>query len=250
MVNRKSTGGRDMNTDKQAIAVTLLVFALIMAASGVVSAQTTPAALVAYCAPVVYANVDKPGGNIVVLPSELKSDNAVFKQQVSAGDIAAFASSELAKDHFTVLSLSDLGLSPEPVVQTLTKGDKTALANLMTGPLSSVQYLLKFDLLKAERVGEPKKRFGGALGVVVGTPIPAATSSVPDTWTVGIRYIVFDASTGEKVASNYFQLRMQLGPLDASSLAAEVTPSPNNVTLQSMVQRIIQRCVVDLDAHK
>ena len=58
---------------------------------------------------VVYANANKPGPALVVIPGEMKSNNATFLQKYSANNIADFGELELSKANFQVLERSNLG---------------------------------------------------------------------------------------------------------------------------------------------
>ena len=56
--------------------------------------------------PVEYVNAAKPGPAIIVLPGEIKSNNANFMQKFGPSNIADFAELELSKANFKVLELS------------------------------------------------------------------------------------------------------------------------------------------------
>ena len=59
--------------------------------------------------PVEYANAAKPGPAIIVIPGEVKSNNASFAQKFGPNNIADFAELELGKANFKVLERSNLG---------------------------------------------------------------------------------------------------------------------------------------------
>jgi len=58
---------------------------------------------------VTYTNAAKQGPQLVVLPGEIKSNNAGFVQKYGPNNIADFGELELSKANFRVLDRSDLG---------------------------------------------------------------------------------------------------------------------------------------------
>src|ERR1700755_2972357 len=73
------------------------------------SQQTNEAADKALYKPIEYANANKQGPALVVIPGEIKSSNATFTQKFTANNIADFAEIELSKANFQVLERTDLG---------------------------------------------------------------------------------------------------------------------------------------------
>ena len=63
--------------------------------------------------PVEYVNASKKGPALVVIPGEIKSNNATFVQKFTANNIADFGEIELSSANFQVLERSNLG----PVAQ-------------------------------------------------------------------------------------------------------------------------------------
>src|SRR5688500_2867367 len=59
--------------------------------------------------PVEYTNAGKPGPALVVIPGEIKSNNATFLQKFAANNIADFAEIELSNANFQVLERTNLG---------------------------------------------------------------------------------------------------------------------------------------------
>ena len=59
--------------------------------------------------PVVYANAGKKGPAVIVIPGEIKSNNATFIQKFTANNIADFGEVEMSSANFTVLERSNLG---------------------------------------------------------------------------------------------------------------------------------------------
>src|ERR1700738_311974 len=59
--------------------------------------------------PVVYANANKRGPAVIVIPGEIKSNNATFLQKFTSNNIADFGEVELSSANFPVLERSNLG---------------------------------------------------------------------------------------------------------------------------------------------
>jgi uncharacterized protein YfaP (DUF2135 family) len=59
--------------------------------------------------PVTYTNAAKKGPAVIVIPGEIKSNNATFLQKFTANNIADFGEIELTSANFTVLERSNLG---------------------------------------------------------------------------------------------------------------------------------------------
>ncbi|HVE51687.1 MAG TPA: hypothetical protein VNG69_18955, partial [Casimicrobiaceae bacterium] len=59
--------------------------------------------------PVEYTNANKRGPALVVIPGEIKSNNATFLQKFTANNIADFGEIELSNANFAVLERSNLG---------------------------------------------------------------------------------------------------------------------------------------------
>ncbi|OYU44778.1 MAG: hypothetical protein CFE44_11105, partial [Burkholderiales bacterium PBB4] len=58
---------------------------------------------------VEYTNRNKKGPALVVIPGEIKSNNATFTQKFSSNNIADFGELELSNANFPVLERSNLG---------------------------------------------------------------------------------------------------------------------------------------------
>ena len=213
--------------------------------------------------PVEYINKDKPGPKLVVIPGEIKSSNASFEQKVTANNIADFGELELGKANFGVLERSDLGPMLDEMKLAANMGDKDGLAKFKKGKFATTQWFVKFDILKAEPVAAVKKGFSGkAVGGLLGGVIPGVggsvagqtvgsveTSTSAGIWIVGMKYKVLDASTSEQVATNYFEGKMELGS-KGSSVMGISNATESGVTLDTMVQRLVQMCVAEIDAKK
>lgn len=255
-------------------SMTLLVMALVMAWAtpsalaagkkrGSASKEANEAADAAMYKPIEYANKDKEGPKLVVIPGEIKSNNATFEQKVTANNIADFGELELSKANFGVLERSDLGPMLDELRLAANMGNKESLSKFRKGKFATTKWLVRFDILKAEPVAAVKKRFsGGALGSVVGilggnrgadaagTAIGSVeTSDAAGVWIIGMRYKVLDAETSEQVTTNYVEAKMEIGAKQSSVMGIS-SEAVGGVTLDSMVQRLVQQCVVELDGKK
>jgi hypothetical protein len=59
--------------------------------------------------PVEYSNASKTGPPLIVIPGEIKSNNATFTQKFGSNNIADFVEVELSKANFQVLERTNLG---------------------------------------------------------------------------------------------------------------------------------------------
>src|SRR5207245_6627172 len=59
--------------------------------------------------PVVYTNANKKGPAVIVIPGEIKSNNATFLQKFTTNNIEDFGEIELSSANFGVLERSNLG---------------------------------------------------------------------------------------------------------------------------------------------
>lgn len=211
--------------------------------------------------PVEYANKDKAGPKLVVLPGEIKSTDATFTQKVTPNSVADFAEIELSKANFGVLERTDLGPMLDEVTLAANRGDADALKKFKKGKFETTKWFVKFDVLKAEKVaGAKKKASGGVLGSIAGTLIGGKGGAVTSTaggslesekgaevWLVGVRYKVIDASTSEQVATNYIEQKMETGAKSHSVLGFGGSQE-KFTTLDSTYQRLVQDCVAEMDA--
>src|SRR6186713_1111427 len=67
------------------------------------SQKTNEAADRAVYKPIEYSNASKAGPPLIVIPGEIKSNNATFVQKFGSNNIADFAEVELSKANFQVL---------------------------------------------------------------------------------------------------------------------------------------------------
>jgi len=236
-------------------------------AGGSVSREANAAADRGMNKEIEYSNASKVGPKLVVLPGEIKSNNSGFLQKFGPNNIADFGELELSKANFQVLERADLGPVLNEMQLAYGLGDPDAARKYMSkGKLKTTKWIVKFDILKAEQVIQEKKGFSGGvarnlLGIFVpggGMATSAAqevTGSVDTTsgagiWIIGMRYKIIDAVTTDIVAQNYTEEKMEIGA-KGTKVAGISSEAAGGISLDTMVQRLIQKCVWDMDAkHK
>ena len=211
--------------------------------------------------PVDYTNANKKGPAIVVIPGEVKSNNASFTQKFGPNNIADYAELELGKANFKVLERADMGPLLNEFQLAYTMGDpKAARKVLQKGKFKTTKWVMKFDILKAEPVAQANQGFdgqaagqliaigagsrgGAAAGVAVGSVKVEESTGV---WIIGMRYKIINANTTEQVATGYAEAKMELGAKSTSVLGVSSGAS-GGLTLDSMVQRLVQQNVFEID---
>src|SRR6266481_8435051 len=120
--------------------------------------------------PVVYANANKRGPAVIVIPGEIKSNNATFLQRFTANNIADFGEVELSSANFQVLERSNLGPLLKEFELAYNLGDPDqARKYLRMGKLKTTKYVVKFDILKTEQVAAAQQGFDGrTIGAMAG----------------------------------------------------------------------------------
>jgi len=225
------------------------------------SQKANAAADVAAYREVEYVNKGTKGPALVVIPGEIKSNNATFTQRFLPNNIADFGELELSQANFTVLERSNLGNLLQEISLAYNLGDvDKARKTMQIGKLKSTKWIVKFDVLKAEQIAENKEGFDGrAIGGIIGmfgglggAAAGHATSSVQTqdstgVWLIGMRYKIMDANTTEQVAQGYKELKMEVGAKQTSVLGVSQS-AKGGVGLDTMVQRLVQTCVYDIDS--
>lgn len=210
---------------------------------------------------VEYVNRATKGPALVVIPGEVKSNNATFVQRFLPNNIADFGELELSQANFTVLERANLGNLLQEISLAYNLGDANkARQTMQVGRLRATQWIVKFDILKAEQIAENKQGFDGrAVGGIVGlfgglggAVAGRATSSVQTAdstgvWLIGMRYKIMDANTTEQVAQGYKELKMEVGATGTSVLGVSQS-AKGGVGLDTMVQRLVQTAVWEIDS--
>ncbi|ROZ76081.1 hypothetical protein [Ramlibacter sp. WS9] len=226
------------------------------------SQQANAAADAAAYKEVDYVNKGRRGPALVVIPGEIKSNNAGFLQKFGPNNIADFGELELSQANFAVLERANLGHLLNEISLAYNLGDPQAARKTMQiGKLKTTQWVVKFDILKAEQIAENKKGFDGraigglvgmlggstgsyAAGHVVGSVQNQETTGV---WLIGMRYKIMNANTTEQVAQGYKELKMEVGA-NASSVMGVSQGAKGGVGLDTMVQRLVQTTVWEIDS--
>jgi hypothetical protein len=226
------------------------------------SQQANAAADAAAYREVQYTNKARRGPALVVIPGEVKSNNANFVQKFGPNNIADFGELELSQANFAVLERANLGNLLQEVSLAYNLGDvQQARRTMQMGKLKTTQWVVKFDILKAEQIAENKKGFdgravGGLISMFAGGMGGAAaghvTSSVQTqeatgVWLIGMRYKIMDANTTEQVAQGYKELKMEVGA-NATSVMGVSESAKGGVGLDTMVQRLVQTTVWEIDS--
>ncbi|MBC7621592.1 MAG: hypothetical protein H7293_21875 [Candidatus Saccharibacteria bacterium] len=211
---------------------------------------------------VVYSNLKKKGPALIVIPGEIKSNNATFTQKFSANNIADFGELELSNANFQVLERSNLGPLLNEITLAFNLGNPTAVRKTMQlGKLKTTKWVVKFDILKAEQIAENKAGFdgravgnlisqlsGGTAGQFAGSVV-GSVNNVEGTgvWLIGMRYKIMNANTTVQVAQGYKELKMEVGAKQTSVMGFSQS-AKGGVGLDTMVQRLVQTAVWDIDA--
>ena len=219
--------------------------------------------------PVEYVNASKKGPALVVIPGEIKSNNATFLQRFTANNIADFGELELSAANFQVLERSNLGPLLKEFELAYNLGDPQAARKYLgMGKLKTTKYVVKFDILKTEQVAAAQQGFDGhALGNIAGAlgafsgswggaragaVGQAAVGSVhtaesSGVWIIGMRYKIINAETTEQLAQGYTEEKMEVGAKSTSVLGVSQSQQ-GGVSLDTMVQRLVQKSVWEIDS--
>jgi hypothetical protein len=226
------------------------------------SQQANAAADAAAYQEVSYTNKARRGPALVVIPGEVKSNNASFVQKFGPNNIADFGELELSQANFPVLERANLGNLLQEVSLAYNLGDAQAARKTMQmGKLKTTQWIVKFDILKAEQIAENKKGFdgravGGLVSMFGGFGAAAAghvtgsvnTQESTGVWLIGMRYKIMDANTTEQVAQGYKELKMEVGASQTSVMGVS-QGAKGGVGLDTMVQRLVQTTVWEIDSR-
>src|SRR6476469_6984612 len=218
--------------------------------------------------PVEYMNASKRGPALIVIPGEIKSSNATFLQKFTSNNIADFGEVELSAANFQVLERSNLGPILREFELAYNLGDPQAARKMLgMGKLKSTKYVVKFDILKTEQVASAQQGFDGrALGNIAGAlgafsgswggaragaVGQAAVGSVQTgessgVWIIGMRYKIINAETTEQLAQGYTEEKMEVGAKSTSVLGVSQSQQ-GGVSLDTMVQRLVQKSVWEID---
>jgi hypothetical protein len=218
---------------------------------------------------ITYTNASKKGPAVIVIPGEIKSNNATFLQKFTANNIADYGELELGNANFPVLERSNLGPLLKEFELAYNLGDQDAARKMLKmGKLKTTKYVVKFDILKTEQIAAAQQGFdgrtighmvgilgafsgsrGGAeAGALGGTAVGSAHSNeATSVWVIGMRYKIINAETTEQVATGYTEEKMEVGATSSGLLGVNQSQQ-GGVGLDTMVQRLVQKSVWDIDA--
>ena len=213
--------------------------------------------------PIEYSNAAKAGPPLIVIPGEIKSNNATFTQRFGANNIADFAEIELSKANFQVLERTNLGPLLNEFTLAYNLGDPDQARKVLgRGKLKTTKWVVKFDILKTEQVAAAQQGFDGRAigqmaGILGGFGRGASAASVgvgsvqtsesSGVWIIGMRYKIINAETTEQVATGYTEEKMEVGAKSTSVMGVS-NSQQGGVSLDTMVQRLVQKSVWDIDA--
>jgi hypothetical protein len=218
--------------------------------------------------PVEYTNVSRKGPAVIVIPGEIKSSNATFLQKFTPNNIADFGELELSAANFQVLERSNLGPVLKEFELAYNLGDPNQARKILgMGKLKTTKYVVKFDILKTEQVASAQQGFDGrALGQIAGifgafsgsrggaqagavgqTAVGSVqTGESTGVWIIGMRYKIINAETTEQLAQGYTEEKMEVGAKSTSVLGVSQSQQ-GGVSLDTMVQRLVQKSVWEID---
>ena len=216
-----------------------------------------------------YVNKNKPGPQVIVIPGEVKSNNATFLQKFTANNIADYGELELSNANFKVLERSNLGPVLREFELAYNLGDPQAARKYLgMGKMKTTKYVVKFDILKTEQVASAQKSFdggtlgqmagilgsfsgsrgGAAAGAVGGTALGSVhQGEATSVWVIGMRYKIINAETTEQLAQGYTEEKMEVGATSSGALGANESQQ-GGAGLDTMVQRLIQKSVWEIDS--
>lgn len=225
------------------------------------SVRANEAANTALYKSVSYANAAQKGPAIIILPGEVKSNNATFSQRYGPNNIADYAELELSQANFQVLERANLGSVLREIELAYNMGDPAKAQTLFNkGELQNTRWIVKFDVLRAEKVAEASSGFSGStlgniggaiLGGIGGTVAREGVGSIKTTeasgvWIVGMRYKIIDARTTQQVAQGYAEDKMEVGSVGTSVFGVS-SRQEGGTTLDALVIKLVQKNVMDID---
>jgi len=216
-----------------------------------------------------YVNKNKPGPQVIVIPGEIKSNNATFLQKFTANNIADYGELELSNANFKVLERANLGPVLHEFELAYNLGDPNAARKYLgMGKMKTTKYVVKFDILKTEQVAAAQQSFdggtmgqmagllgafsgsrGGAMaGAVGGTALGSVHSGeATSVWVIGMRYKIINAETTEQLAQGYTEEKMEVGATSGGALGIN-NSQQGGAGLDTMVQRLVQKSVWEIDS--
>lgn len=216
--------------------------------------------------PIEYVNAATPGPALIVLPGELKSGHYLYRQKIGETNIADFGEMELQKAGFPILDRANLDAIVDEISLAAQMGDPGALKLFRKGKFAKARYLVRFDVIKAERVSQTRKSFDGTLaGVLVGGVLAGLTDSAElgtatgtaiasiksaeetSVWNMAMRYTIIDADTGQVAATGEVDETVDVKKTLQGFLGS-TEQKGNLLPLDAVTLRMIQQCVARIDS--
>ena len=210
-----------------------------------------------------YANAATKGPAIIVLPGEVKSNNATFSQRYGPNNIADYAELELSQANFQVLDRANLGSVLREIELAYNLGDPTkAQALFQKGELCKIRAGSSNSTSSALRKS-PKRVVASLLARSAASPVPSwagrtgsvvsqGASSVQTTqdagvWIVGMRYKIIDARTTQQVAQGYAEDKLEVGATGVRRFSGCRHGRRVARHWTHLVIKLVQKNVVDID---
>jgi hypothetical protein len=94
-------------------------------------------------------------------------------------------------------------------------------------------------------LGEAPRPDRGAVGAATLDSVHSGESS--GVWIIGMRYKIINAETTEQLAQGYTEEKMEVGAKSSSVLGVSQSQQ-GGVSLDTMVQRLVQKSVWEIDS--
>lgn len=247
----------------------VLVVAMMFSACGGASKSAHEKADAAMYKPIEYENTSVQGPAVVVMPGVVKSRSVYFLGKYGDSNIKDFAEIELGKANFTLVESADKQPMFTEMACAVNLGDPQALRLFKNKCAPKAKCFVTFDVIEAEPVAwEVKGGSGEVAGMLIelgfliankgessalGKSLGTAVSSLKKydyktTWNVTLRYKVVDAFEGKELCSNEIKEQHVVESQMSSAIGVTNTET-GNMTMDTLIQRLIQRAVHEIDKN-
>lgn len=246
--------------------IVLLVLTLLLSSCKKASQTANEMADQVAYQPIEYVNAKTAGPAVVILPGSVKSGHILYRQKIGDGNIADFGEMEMEKAGFPILDRANLDAIVEEISLAAQMADPQALKLFRKGKFANARFLVRFDVIKAERLSQSRKSFDGALaGALVGGILAGVTDSAEigtatgtaiasiksdeetSVWGMGMRYTVIDAVTGVAVFTGEVDETVDVRRTLKGFLGSTEQKS-NLLPLDAVTLRMVQQCVARIDS--
>jgi hypothetical protein len=208
-----------------------------------------------------YINKQIRGPRVIVLSGQVKNINTDILGRLNAADVVGYAETELTRANFGVLERGNAAVDKMlgEMETAFALGDpKAAGAVFKKGALSTSSLFIKFDIVKAEVIGQKTsgvsgEKASGFLGGFLGSIAGAAAKMVKTedkkvTWLVGLQYKILDGGTTEVKASDYIEVQAEVNTSEKSVGFME-TSDMSIISINTIAQHLIQQAVLKIDSQ-